>query len=147
GSAEGGDVLATANAVFIGLSARTSVDGAQSLVRLLAEIGQSGVVVQTPPGVLHLKSDCALLDEETILCTPRLAASAPFPGYRLLLTPAGEEGAANALAVGDQILLSQGYPGTAEALAEAGYRVTTLRTSEIAKIDAGLSCMSLRWRA
>jgi len=63
GSAEGGDVLATANAVFIGLSARTSVDGAQSLVRLLAEIGQSGVVVQTPPGVLHLKSDCALLDE------------------------------------------------------------------------------------
>jgi len=44
-------------------------------------------------------------------------------------------------------LLSQGYPGTAEALAEAGYRVTTLRTSEIAKIDAGLSCMSLRWRA
>jgi dimethylargininase len=31
-------------------------------------------------------------------------------------------------------------------LARSGYRVTTLATREIAKIDAGLSCMSLRWR-
>jgi dimethylargininase len=147
GTAEGGDVLTTANAVFIGLSARTSAEGAQRLLQLLGEIGQRGVVVQTPPGVLHLKSDCALLDEETILCTPRLAASEPFPGFRLLLTSAGEEGAANALAVGDQILLSQGYPRTAEALAKAGYEVKTLATAEIAKIDAGLSCMSLRWRS
>jgi dimethylargininase len=28
-----------------------------------------------------------------------------------------------------------------------GFRVVSLATREIAKIDAGLSCMSLRWRA
>jgi dimethylargininase len=147
GTAEGGDVLATPRAVFIGASARTSVAGAAALVSLLAQIGIQGVVVNTPPGVLHLKSDCSLLDEETILCTPRLAASEPFPAFRLLLTPAAEEGAANALRICEAVLLSAGYPRTAELLDRAGYRVTTLDTGEIAKIDAGLSCMSLRWRS
>ncbi len=146
GTAEGGDVLTTPNAVFIGASARTSIEGAASLAALLAEIGQRGVVVNTPPGVLHLKSDCALLDDETILCTRRLAASEPFPGFRLLLTPDGEEGAANALRVGGSVFLSRGHPRTADLLSREGYRVTPLATGEIAKIDAGLSCMSLRWR-
>jgi dimethylargininase len=63
------------------------------------------------------------------------------------LTPEGEEGAANALRIGSALLLSETYPRTAEALARAGYPVTPLVTAEIAKIDAGLSCMSLRWRA
>lgn len=147
GTAEGGDVLATPRAVFIGASARTSVAGAAALVSLLAQIGRQGVVVQTPPGVLHLKSDCSMLDEETILCTPRLAAAEPFPGFRLMLTPDGEEGAANALRIGEAVLISDAYPQTAELLARTGYGVTQLATGEIAKIDAGLSCMSLRWRA
>lgn len=146
GTAEGGDVLTTSRAVFIGVSGRTNVAGAAALVSLLAQIGWQGVVVNTPPGVLHLKSDCSLLCDETILCTPLLAAAEPFPGFRLLLTPEGEEGAANALRVGDQVLLSAGYPRTADLLARAGYQVTVLTTREIAKIDAGLSCMSLRWR-
>ncbi len=145
GTAEGGDVLTTSRAVFIGASARTNTEGAASLAALLTESGQRGVVVNTPPDVLHLKSDCALLDDETILCTGRLAASEPFPGFRLLLTPDGEEGAANALRVGDSVFLSQGYPRTADLLSREGYRVAPLATGEIAKIDAGLSCMSLRW--
>jgi dimethylargininase len=32
-------------------------------------------------------------------------------------------------------------------LDKAGYRVAPLATAEIGKIDAGLSCMSLRWFA
>jgi len=147
GAAEGGDVLTTPRGVFIGVSARTSVEGASAVVSLLAQIEQKGVVVRTPPGVLHLKSDCSMLDDETILCTPRLAAAEPFPGFRLVLAPEGEEGAANALRIGERVLLSEGYPRTAEALARAGYSVLPMRTAEIAKIDAGLSCMSLRWRA
>ncbi|MBK6704767.1 MAG: dimethylarginine dimethylaminohydrolase [Caulobacteraceae bacterium] len=147
GTAEGGDVLTTPRGVFIGASARTSVAGATALVALLAQIGQQGFVVNTPRGVLHLKSDCSLLDDETILCTSCLAAAEPFPGFRLILTPPGEEGAANALRIGDSVLLSKGYPKTAEVLARASYNVKPLATAEIAKIDAGLSCMSLRWRA
>jgi dimethylargininase len=147
GTAEGGDVLATPGAVFIGASARTSPAGAAALCSLLAEIGQTGVVVETPPGVLHLKSDCALLDDDTILCTRRLAATEPFPGFRLVLTPEGEEGAANALRVGEAVFVSDNYRRTAELLASEGYAVKPLPTRQIAKLDAGLSCMSLRWQA
>jgi N-dimethylarginine dimethylaminohydrolase len=45
------------------------------------------------------------------------------------------------------VLLGAAFTGTAALLEEKGYRVVRLPTSEIAKVDAGLSCMSLRWRA
>ena len=54
---------------------------------------------------------------------------------------------ANAIRVNDHIFLSAGYPRTADALTQLGFRIVTLQTREIAKIDAGLSCMSLRWKA
>lgn len=146
GCVDGGDVLTTQRGVFIGQSARTDAQGAETLIALLAEIGQRGSAVATPQDVLHFKSDCALLDEETILLTARLAASGVFEGFRLLLVPDGEEGAANAVRVNDQVLISDAYPRTAELLAKAGYKTTALATREIGKIDAGLSCLSLRWR-
>ncbi|HYD72937.1 MAG TPA: arginine deiminase-related protein [Candidatus Binatia bacterium] len=146
GTAEGGDVLTTARGVFIGCSARTNAEGARELAGLLDAIGLNGLAVETPRGVLHFKSDCSLLDEETLLCTARLAASGVFDGFRVVLTPEGEEGAANALRINDRVLLSAGYPRTAEMLDTLGFRVITLATREIAKIDAGLSCMSLRWQ-
>jgi dimethylargininase len=147
GTAEGGDVLTTARGVFIGCSARTNAEGAQELVRLLEAIGLKGMAVETPSGVLHFKSDCSLLDEQTVLCTARLAASGVFDGFRVVLTPEGEEGAANALRVNDRLFASASYPRTVELLDTLGFSVVPLATREIAKIDAGLSCMSLRWRA
>lgn len=147
GTAEGGDILNTPRGVLIGQSARTNAEGAKALVKLLDKLGLKGIPVQTPPGVLHFKSDCSLLDDETILSTPALASSGVFDGFRVVLTPEGEEGAANAIRVNDVVFLSAGYPRTADALIQLGFRIVTLDTREIAKIDAGLSCMSLRWRA
>jgi dimethylargininase len=146
GHADGGDVLVTPDAVMIGLSDRTDAEGARALVAALAQLGKTGLVVSTPPGVLHFKSDCSLLDGQTILSTPRLAASGVFGGYRVILTADGEEAAANALRINDVVLLGEGFPRTAETLAKAGYVTRLLKTTEIAKIDAGLCCMSLRWR-
>jgi dimethylargininase len=146
-AADGGDVLVTPRSVMIGLSDRTDRIGAEALIAQLARLGRHGEIVTTPPGVLHFKSDCSLLDSDTILSTPRLAASGVFANFRVLHTAEGEEGAANALRVNDHVLVSDAYPETALMLADAGYRVVRLKTDEIAKIDAGLSCMSLRWYA
>ena len=146
GSVDGGDVLATPAGVFIGVSERTSAEGATALTQLLAEIGLQGRAVKTPARVLHFKSDCSLLDEETLFATPQLAASGVFEGFRVLVTPAGEEGAANAVRIGDRLFISNAFPRTGALLAGHGYRLSPLATTEIAKIDAGLSCMSLRWR-
>lgn len=145
GCAEGGDVLVTADGVLIGLSTRTDTAGAQLLLEALAAIGRPARIVETPPGVLHFKSDCALLDPETVLSTQRLAAAGFFAGLRVLRVPEGEEAAANALRINDTVLLSAGFPRTLELLHAHGFNVVTLETGEMAKIDAGLSCMSLRW--
>lgn len=145
GFADGGDVLVTSEAVMIGLSERTDATGAAALVELLARLGRQGVVVTTPPGVLHFKSDCSLLDEATILSTRRLAESGVFARFDVILVPDGEEAAANALRVNDSVFLGDAFPKTAALLERMGYRVTLLATSEIGKVDAGLSCMSLRW--
>jgi dimethylargininase len=147
GYVDGGDVLTTPKRIFIGQSARTTAEGARALAALLADIGLRGEPVATPRDVLHLKSDCSLLDDETILATARLAASGVFGGFRLILVPAGEEAAANAVRVNDRVLISDAYPRTADLLAKSGYKLAPLATREVAKIDAGLSCMSLRWRA
>lgn len=145
GHVDGGDVLTTPDAVMIGLSARTDQAGAEALIECLARIGRRGEIFQTPDNVLHFKSDCALLDDTTILSTQRLAGSGAFERFRQILTPPGEEAAANALRVNDTVFVGADYPGTIELLRSGGYHVAPLPISEIVKIDAGLSCMSLRW--
>lgn len=145
GFAEGGDVLTTPREVLIGLSARTDARGAQALLSLLDEFGRRGRIVTTPPGVLHFKTDCSLLDEETVLSTERLAASGVFEDYRVVLTPPGEEAAANSLRVNDRVFVGNGFPRTVDRLAAAGYRVEALPNAQIALLDAGFSCLSLRW--
>jgi dimethylargininase len=68
-----------------------------------------------------------------------------FDGLKQVITPEGEEAAANALRVNDVVLAAAAFPRTLERLGSLGYAVVALETSEIGKLDAGLSCMSLRW--
>ena len=147
GHADGGDILVTPQRVLIGLSARTDERGAASLRGLLSSIGLSSEIVRVPAGTLHLKTDCSLLDEETILSTSTLASSKLLDGFRLLVVPEDERHATNAIRVNDVVLMRTGCPRAQEMLVKHGLDVVTLPTDEIAKIDAGLSCMSLRWFA
>ncbi len=145
GFADGGDVLVTPGGVMIGLSARTDRAGAAALVACLAELDRKGEIVETPAGVLHFKTDCSLLDEESVLSTRRLARSGVFDGFRQVVVPEGEEAAANALRINDVVMVASDFPRTIEMLDQLGYQVVPIATSQIGRIDAGLSCMSLRW--
>ena len=145
GFADGGDVINLGERILIGVSSRTNEAGAERLVRLLGRFGRRAEAVVTPPGVLHFKTDCALIDHETVLATPRLAKSGVFKGLRVIETAPGEERAANALRVNGALFVSEGHPATIDRLAKTDARIVPLATDEIARIDAGLSCMSLRW--
>jgi dimethylargininase len=145
GYADGGDVLTTRESVMIGLSARTDRAGAEALRGCLEKLGRRSEIVATPENVLHFKTDCSLLDDETILSTNRLARSGVFENFRQMIIPEGEEPAANALRVNDVVMVGSDFLRTIEMLDRAGYKVVPLKTTEIGKIDAGLSCMSLRW--
>ena len=146
GYADGGDILFTPSGVMIGLSSRTDEAGAKALQLCLRQLELPSKLVSTPPGVLHFKSVCSLLDENRVISTRRLAASGVFNEFDILEVPDGEEAAANALRVNDHVLIGQDYPRTIDLLDQHGYQVVVLPTTEIARIDAGLSCMSLRWK-
>jgi dimethylargininase len=145
GHADGGDVLVAPSAVHIGLSARTDARGAAELAALLARLGRAAVIVRPPAGALHLKTACAMLDDETVLTTAELAAADLFTGLGRVIVPEGEEAVANALRVNDAVLIAEGFPRTAALLAARGHAVRALKLDEAMKLDAGLSCMSLRW--
>lgn len=145
GFADGGDVLTTRESVMIGLSARTNKVGAEALQACLTKLGRKSEIVATPEGVLHFKTDCSLLDDSTVLSTARLAKSGAFERFKQVIIPEGEEPAANALRVNDVVMVGSDFPRTIEMLDKLGYKVVPMKTTEIGKIDAGLSCMSLRW--
>lgn len=142
---EGGDILMTETEILIGRSARTNEAGIAELARLTADWGETVREVHTPPGVLHFKTDCSLLDAETILATPRLSASGCFAGYRLIDVAEGEEAAANTIRFNDLVLMPAGFPRTRDRLLAAGYDLREIGNSECAKLDGGMSCLSLRF--
>ncbi len=63
----------------------------------------------------------------------------------MLVIPAGEEAGANVLRVNDRILAGRRFRRILDLLDNHGAKITLLENSEIEKIDAGFTCMSLRW--
>ncbi|WP_069300590.1 dimethylarginine dimethylaminohydrolase family protein [Neptunicoccus sediminis] len=145
GHIEGGDILVTGREVLVGRSDRTDAEGVEELRNIISEWGHKLREVFTPPGVLHFKTDCSLLDGETILSTKRLDESGCFEGYRVLHTAEGEEAAANSIRFNQFVICPDGFPRTAEMLDKAGYEVVQIDNSECAKLDGGMSCLSLRF--
>ncbi len=142
---EGGDILTTEREILVGTSARTTSGGIEALRRTTADWGYTVREVATPEGVLHFKTDCSLLDEDTILSTKRLAVSGCFEGYKVLNTAEGEEACANTIRFNELVIMPAGFPKTAEMLDKAGYNVREVGNSEAAKLDGGMSCLSLRF--
>jgi len=126
GFADGGDMLLTPRGMFIGLSKRTDHAGATALRGLLQQLGIDARIVNTPSDTLHLKSDCALIGEDHILCTATLAASGLFDDYRKLIVPDSERRAANSLRLNDTILVGEEFPLTLDLLRRSGYTVRAL---------------------
>ena len=145
GTIEGGDILVTGREILVGLSARTNREGVAQLTDIVNEYGYTLRLVETPEGVLHFKTDCGLLAPETILSTRRLAVSGCFEGYEVLLVPDGEEAASNCIRFNNLVIMDAGFPRTAEMLAAHGYEVVQIDNIECAKLDGGMSCLSLRF--
>ena len=144
GFIEGGDILYTGREILVGISERTNHAGIAELAGLVEPRGYRVRTVETPRGVLHLKTDCSLVGTDTILSTQRLAASGCFADYTVLIVPRGEENAANTIRLNNTLIMSDGFPKTSEILLTAGFDMVRLNNSECAKIDGGMSCLSLR---
>lgn len=145
GFIEGGDILVTETEVLVGRSARTNKAGMEELGSIIAQWGYRLREVDTPEGVLHFKTDCSLLDDTTILSTKRLAQSGCFEGYNIIYTADNEEACANTIRFNDYVIMPAGFPKTEAKLLDAGYQIKKIGNSEAAKLDGGMSCLSLRF--
>lgn len=145
GFIDGGDILVTETEILVGTSARTDLSGIAELQAIVSDWGYSVRQLETPPGVLHFKTACSLLDAETVLSTRQLAATGCFDGYRVIYTADGEEASANAIRFNDLVVFPAGFSRTAETLDRAGFKVFEVGNTEAAKLDGGMSCLSLRF--
>jgi dimethylargininase len=144
GTLDGGDVMEVGDHYYIGLSSRTTPEGAKQLGTLLEGWGRTWSTVEVPAG-LHLKSDVNWLGGNTLLVTRAFADNEAFADFERLVVPEGEEYAANSLRINDSVLTPAGYSGVRRLLEGLGLNIIELDLSEFAKVDGGLSCLSLRF--
>lgn len=139
---DGGDVLCLGERILIGETPRSNAEGIRQFREAVAPFGYT-VSAAPVDDCLHLKSAVTRVAAEALLLNPGWVDPALFPGFRCLEVDPHEPFAANALAIGDQVLLPAAWTGTRGRLEEAGLRVVTVAADELAKAEGGLTCCSL----
>lgn len=142
GTMDGGDVLTTAGVVFVGRSTRTNTEAIDELSRLLAPHNRQVREVDVN-GCLHLKSAATDVADGVLLINPRFVAPSSFREFDLIEVDPLEPLAANALRLGDALVVADAYPRTRDRLVKAGLKVYSLDMSELAKAEGGVTCCSL----
>ncbi len=143
---EGGDVMRIGKTLYVGLSRRTNVDGIQQLAKLLDPYGYYVVPVEVRD-CLHLKSACCFIGDNTILANRACMDQDALCSLKILDVPAEEPRGANALRIGETVLMPSAFPATCDLLERSGFRVRRLDNSELLKAEAGVTCMSLLFDA
>jgi dimethylargininase len=139
---EGGDVMRIGRNLYVGLSARTNAEGVAQLADILAPFGYN-VQLVAMRDCLHLKSACSFIGDGTVLLNRAWLDISALREYRLIDVAPVEPSGANALRVGDTVLMPDAFPGTATRLRESGFRVKALDLSELLKAESGVTCSSL----
>jgi dimethylargininase len=147
GTLDGGDVLRIGATIYVGLSSRTDLVGANALEVLVVPLGYQ-VVPVTLGRCLHLKTAVTLAGPDsagrpTLLVNPDLVDPALFAGTEPLAVADDEPFAANVVHVGNRLIMAQGSPRTSARLRDRGFNVVELDLSELQKAEAGGTCMSL----
>lgn len=147
GTLDGGDICQVGSHFLIGLSARTNQAGAAQLTAILRrhQYTSSTVDIRGNPSLLHLKTGIAYLGERRYLVGPGFPLIGELADFERVEVAATEAYAANAVRINDDVFMAAGFPKTARTLANLGYRIRELDMSEFAKMDGGLSCLSLRF--
>lgn len=144
GTLDGGDVMQIGQHCYIGLSSRTNRAGAEQLTKILGRYGLSGSIVPVTQ-FLHLKTGVTQVAETTLLATGEFIGHPAFAEFRIIPVAETEKGGANCIRINDKILVAAGFPEVCKQLADQDAEVLEVDISEYAKLDGGLTCLSLRF--
>ena len=139
---DGGDVLVIGKKIFIGQSSRTNNAAIQSVAQIVAPFGYSVTAVKVT-GALHLKTAVTALKDDLLLMNARWIDASVFADRQRICVADHEPFAANALNIAGTIFVQSAHPDTAAAINAAGFDVQFIDISEFAKVEAGLTCMSV----
>jgi dimethylargininase len=139
---DGGDVLVLGKKIFIGLSTRSNQESVDQLNELLGRYEYQVTGVQMHD-CLHLKTAVTRVDDNTLLINPRWVDTYHFENFKWIEVDPSEPFAANCLPIGSSIVYPTAFPKTCAKLEVAGYNVTTVDVSELAKAEGAVTCCSL----
>ena len=137
---DGGDVLQIGRTVYVGLSTRSDRRAVEQLAALLDPLGRSVIGVPID-GALHLKTAATALPDGTILAIGEALDVGAFHAHEVVEPP--ETAGANVLLVGPTVVVPTSAPMTAELIAGRGFDVVSVDLSELEKVEAGPTCLSV----
>lgn len=139
---DGGDVVREGKQLYAGESQRTNEAGISALAALSRTHGYE--VTSIPVfGCLHLKSACSALPDGRFLVNADWIDVSPLPRDRLVQVPDSEPWAGDVLVIGERIIVSDAFPETIALLEGQGWEVVPVGVSEFAKVEGGVTCLSL----
>jgi len=139
---DGGDVMRIGHTVYVGVSARTNREGIDQLSGFLRPHGYEVRPVSVT-GCLHLKSATSRVGRESLLVNRSWIDSDALSEFDLIEVPTEEPNAANALLVGEVVVLPKSFPKTRALLERHGIPVRQVGMSELQKAEAGVTCCSI----
>jgi dimethylargininase len=141
---EAGDIMMVGSHFYIGLSARTNVQGAEQLINILGKYDLTGSKVEMSE-LLHLKTGLSYLENNNLLTFGEMHSHPDFEPFNRIEIDADESYAANSVWINDTVLVPKGFPKALKAIKQLGYQTREIAMSEFQKLDGGLSCLSLRF--
>jgi dimethylargininase len=141
---DGGDVLMVGKRFFVGLTSRTDEAGVREFATVVEPLGYTVHTIEVSEG-LHLKSIVNYVGRNTLILNEEGARHPAFSSFDHLVLAKEEEYAGNTLWINDTLITPSGYPDTLTQLQGLGLPIIALDTSEIRKMDGGLTCLSLRF--
>jgi dimethylargininase len=136
GTLDGGDVLQTGHAVYVGLGGRTNADG---IAQLEAALHRRCVPVPLHR-VLHLKSAATALPDGTVLVLADAVEPSVFPSAVEVSEPSG----AHVVPLGGRdVLIAATAPRTAAAIADLGYTPVVVDITEFERLEGCVTCLNV----
>lgn len=139
---DGGDVLRIGRRLYVGRTERSNEAGIAQLSELVSGYGYEVRDVAVN-GCLHLKSAVSAVSSSALLLDPAHVDAGEFGDHDILDVSGTESAAANALLVGETLLVPTGCPATRDRLGAMGITVIEVDNRELAKAEGGLTCCSL----
>jgi dimethylargininase len=145
GTVEGGDVILAGDVAFVGLSGRTTRNGAAQLTIMLKEMGYTVRTAQTPKGTLHLGGVMSVIGPERILAVRDLMPKEALVGFDVIEVELRGPSTGNVISLRDNEVVANAAENQDAIwdLIQAGVQVHSLDLSEFRKGAGGPTCLIL----